>query len=251
VEKIVIIGNVRTEVSSSARPESTNAPNSQPSNARQNQNTGENQIGNLLRNLLNPSNIGTAVGALGQISGGNIPNLGNLLGTSNNQRPTQPVGTPSRNRRANEPGEESKEEQKVSRSAGRRSREERKGTAQSQHNVLADAVSTVMPLINNAMSSTGNQQSQTLGELFPEEREAATSYGFKVLTNMTIPDLISLMNGNYSSLTTLQPRMRQILLSDYMNNEDTPENRQLATDKIAEELNLEGGHIRLIFIKLT
>ena len=101
-------------------------------------------------------------------------------------------------------------------------------------NPLSQLVQSFMPAISN---SSGNPLNNPIGDLLNNEREQANSFFSKVLVELSIQDLLAFFNGNYDVLTSLHPKVRKILIEQYMNGQDTSENREEASRKIAKELN--------------
>jgi hypothetical protein len=46
--------------------------------------------------------------------------------------------------------------------------------------------------------------------------------------DLSLSDLLALINGNIEVVKDLYPKMKSILLQDYMDGEDTPESREQA-----------------------
>jgi len=52
-----------------------------------------------------------------------------------------------------------------------------------------------------------------------------------------LQDILAIFSGNYEIVKNLHPKMKEVLLNNYMNNEDTPESRDQAVTKINSELS--------------
>lgn len=70
--------------------------------------------------------------------------------------------------------------------------------------------------------------SRPIWELFPEEASQNGSLPYKILMDLSLSDLLALINGNIEVVKDLYPKMKSILLQDYMDGEDTPESREQA-----------------------
>lgn len=215
-----------------------------------------NPLAGLLQNVMNPQNMGNLAGLFGNFTG-NIP-AGGATGGNNVSRQNQQPASTSNATSGQQRDAEMTPNNPVGSSNQTNSREEHKEHAQNRQqnlnnnfmrnvsnvanmgneNPISQAFQSMMPLLNGAMSgSGGNPMTQTLGSVFPEDREGARSFFFKVIVNLSLQDLIAIMNGNYEVVSHLHPRMRDILISQYMNGEDTPANRQAAAETISQEVN--------------
>jgi len=158
--------------------------------------------------------------------------------------------------------EESKGTSASARQAPHDAREERKERAQTrqdqmnnafltqlnnlsrvQSNPIGGLVNSVLPLFQNVMEGAGtgggNPFSQSLGSMFPSEVNSSSTFLHKVMIGCSLQEVIALMNGNYEILTQLHPRVKALLLNDYMNGVDNEENKKQAVTRIAEEINSE------------
>ena len=218
-----------------------------------------NPFGNLLQNILAPDNMNNMMGLLGNLGGAGGLNLGgapfNVPNVSRQQPAAASAASSSQpSRDVHMASEENKEEAKGRENANREERKEQaqnrqeslnasflnnlNNIASSGSNPLGQAFGSMLPMLSGALAGAGgNPLTQSIGSLFPESSGDSNTFIFKVLVNFSIQDLLAVMNGNYEVVTNLHPRTRDILLSDYMNGEDTPSNREAATTRIAEEVN--------------
>ncbi len=78
---------------------------------------------------------------------------------------------------------------------------------------------------------------QPIWELYPESDENA-SLPYRIIMDMTIQDLLALLNGNDEVVQDIYPNIKKILLTIYMQPEgwDTPEARERAVNRTSKEL---------------
>lgn len=231
------------------------APTGSASNRSQAQPPPINPFGNIFQSILTPENLNNVAGLLGNIGGvqgvrlpGQQPSSASSSSQPQQTSASNASGSRSQRDVHMAPAEETKD-----RSTRDRSTEEEKKQAETRqqtinsrflsdfnnvashpNNPLQQMFQSILPALGGA---GGNPLTSPLGELFPEESGISRSFILKILINSSIQDLLAVMNGNYEVVTTLHPRTRDILLTEYMGGYDIPATRASATEQIAEELN--------------
>jgi hypothetical protein len=239
-------------------PSEVNQSTSEPDQNTSNRNGAQSQIpgnplDNILQNLLNPQMMQNISGMISQF---NVGPMGARTQPQGNSPANQPASASNAyQQRDVEMASAEESNQTQSRLPAE---EEKKELAQSRQqnlnnqfmnnvsniasigneNPISNAFQNLLPMLSGALSGVGgNPMTQTLGNMFPEESSRSESFLFKVVTNCSLQDLIAIFNGNYEVVASLHPRTRDILISDYMQGEDTEERRREAAEKLTEEIN--------------
>lgn len=108
--------------------------------------------------------------------------------------------------------------------------------ASSPQSPLGGLLQSMMPILS-AAGSDSNTFNIPLKDLITEEDGQEMGFIMKVIQNLTLQDLIALMNGNFEITNSLHETTRDILMSEYMYGEDTPEHREVAGARISDEIN--------------
>lgn len=96
----------------------------------------------------------------------------------------------------------------------------------------------IIPLLQTVMGGGDGGSGTTFRDLLSEEeRKEDQSLLMKLVLDMTIQDVLSIMSENFGALTGLQPKMKECLLREGMNNEDTPQRREAVSEEIANTIN--------------
>lgn len=256
-----VIINDHAPPTESAPNQTDNQPNPPPTN---------NPIGGLLQNLMSPGGMENIMGMVGnftqQLQQNRQPPVNQPTSSSQANQPTSSTqaNQSTSSAQANQPTPSEESENRTNASsphepASSQSRdvnmeqEENKAERVQQNinsnmlnmmsnltnlpnNPLGTDLSQAMQGLLGSVASGGNIFNQTLRELSPDDTADANTFLSKILNDCTLQDLLAIFNGNFEVVTSLHPRMRDTLFSDYMNREDTPERREEAAERITEEI---------------
>lgn len=204
-----------------------------------------NPFANLLQNIMTPQNLSSMTGLVTNLTQqvrGQAPQRQPVV-TNPTQDPSssqQPASNATQSRDVvMEPSEEVKNGAETrQQTLNSRFVNDISSLANLGNNPMGMAAQSLLPMLNSAMSGgAGGPLSMPIREMFADDSDEVNTFLFKVLMNCSMQDLIAIMNGNYEIVSDLHPRTRDVLMSDYMNGQDTPENREVATSRISNEIN--------------
>lgn len=216
------------------------------------QQRADNPLDSVLQNLFNPQMMQNISGMISQLNMGQMGPRPQAQSTSSASQPASASNASqqrdvemtsaeeTKQTQSRHPVEEEKKERAQNRQQNLNNQFMNNVTniaSMGSENPISQAFQNLMPLLSGSLGAGGNPMTQTLGNMFPEENSRSDSFLFKVVTNCSLQDLIAIFNGNYEVVANLHPRTRDILLSDYMQGEDTEDRRREASERLADEIN--------------